>query len=97
MSVGLPASKTEIDTRAGDIARTFQKSFGDVLTMQGYLTATSEADLIALGYTSGDVASLKTAFTDLMQLADIWTGNAALPEAKDFRVFVSRLWGVGSF
>jgi hypothetical protein len=97
MSVGLPASKTELDARSGDIARAFQKNFGDVVTMQQYLLATSEADLVALGYTSGEVATLKTAFTDLMQLGEIWTGSAALPAPKDFRTFVSRLWGVGAY
>jgi hypothetical protein len=30
-------------------------------------------------------------------LAQIWAGAAPLPAAKDFRVFVSRLWGVGAF
>jgi hypothetical protein len=97
MSVGLPATKSEIDARAGDLARAFQKNFGDVVTMQQYLLATSEADLVALGYTSGEVATLKTAFTDLMQLGEIWTGNEALAAPKDFRTFVSRLWGVGAF
>lgn len=97
MGVGLPVTKGEIDSRAGDIARMFQKQFEDVATMQGYLTATSEADLIALGFTTDDVATLKTAFTDLAQLARIWAGVEPLPAAKDFRVFVSRLWGVGSF
>jgi len=97
MPAGLPISKTEIDTRAGDIARRFQQSFGDVVTMQQFLTATAEADLLELGYTTNDVATLKTAFSDLSQLGTIWVGQAALPAAKDFRVFVSRLWGVGSF
>lgn len=97
MPVGLTVTKSEIDTRAGDIARNFQRQFEDVATMQGYLLATSEADLIALGYTADDVASLKTAFTDLAQLAKIWTGAEPLPAAKDFRVFVSRLWGIGAF
>jgi len=97
MSVGLPVTKQEIDSRAGDIARMFQRQFEDVATMQGYLTATPEADLIALGYTADEVASLKTAFSDLAQLARIWTGGEALAAPKDFRVFVSRLWGVGAF
>ena len=97
MSVGLPVTKSEIDTRAGDIARAFQDHFGDVVTMQAFLAATANADLEALGYTPEDVATLKTAFTDLMQLAEIWTGAAALATPKDFRVFVSRLWGVGAF
>ena len=97
MSVGLPATKNEIDTRAGDLARTFQRAFGDVVTMQQYLVATPDADLIELGYTVDEVASLKTAFADLMQLGEIWTGAEALASPKDFRVFVSRLWGVGAF
>jgi hypothetical protein len=97
MSVGLGVTKSEIDIRAGDLARAFQKQFGDVVTLQSYLVATPEADLIALGYTSQDVAVLKTALSDLSQLAEIWVGAVALAEAKDFRVFVRQLWGVGSF
>jgi hypothetical protein len=97
MSIGLPISKQEVDTRSGDIARTFQRTFDDVVTMKGYLDATADADLIALGYTDQEVAVLKTSFADLAQLATIWTGAAALPAAKDFRQFVRQLWGVGSF
>jgi len=97
MSVGLPVTKSEIDTRAGDIARAFQDHFGDVVTMQSFLAATPNADLELLGYTADEVASLKTAFTDLTQLGQIWIGAAALPAAKDFRQFVKRLWGVGAF
>jgi hypothetical protein len=97
MSVGLAVTKAEVDARAGDLARQFQRSFGDVVTMQQFLLATADADLVALGYTPEEVASLKTAYTDLMQLANIWTGAQALPAAKDFRIFVSRLWGVGAF
>lgn len=97
MPVGLAVTKAEIDSRAGDIARSFQRQFEDVATMQGYLTATAESDLIALGYTADDVASLKTAYNDLAQLARIWAGAEPLAAAKDFRVFVSRLWGIGAF
>jgi hypothetical protein len=97
MSVGLAVTKNEIDTRAGDIARQFQRSFEDVLTMQGYLLATANPDLETLGYTPEEVASLKTAFADLEQLARIWTGAEALAAPKDFRTFVKRLWGVGAF
>lgn len=97
MSVGLAVTKGEIDSRAGDIARTFQRAFEDVGTMKTYLDATVEADLIALGYTANEVAVLKTAWADLAQLATIWIGSAALPAAKDFRQFVRQLWGVGAF
>lgn len=97
MSVGLPVTKSEIDTRAGDIARRFQQSFEDVLTMQQYLTATLDVDLVNLGYTQEDVGLLKAAFSDLEHLGRIWMGTEALAAPKDFRTFVKKLWGVGAF
>jgi hypothetical protein len=97
MSVGLPITKQEVDARSGDIARAFQRAFEDVITMQSYLLATPNPDLIVLGYTDQEVATLKTAFTDLAQLGTIWTGEAALADPKDFRTFVRQLWGVGAF
>jgi len=97
MSVGLPVTKDEIDRRAGDLARSFQKNFDDVVTLQGFLASMVDADLIALGYTANEVAVLKTSFADLSQLGTIWTGVADLPAPKDFRTFVRQLWGVGSF
>jgi len=97
MSVGLPVTKQEVDTRAGDLARSFQRGFDDVVTLQNYLVATAEADLIALGYTADEVATLKTALAELSQLNRIWMGQEALPTPHDFRTFVSRLWGVGAF
>jgi hypothetical protein len=97
MSVGLPVTKQEIDSRSGDLARTFQKAFEDVGTLKMYLDATVDQTLIDLGYTPNEVAILKTAATDLAQLTTIWTGTAALAAPKDFRTFVRQLWGVGAF
>jgi len=97
MPVGLPITKQELDTRSGTIASAFQDAFNDALTLQQFLLATPNADLEAIGYTPEEVASLKTAFADLAHLARVWAGQDALPDAKDFRVFVSRLWGLGAF
>ena len=97
MAVGLGVTKQEIDARAGDVARGFQKLFDDVATMKGYLDATPNQDLVALGYTDSEVATLKTAWGDLWTLGELWSGHATLPAAKDFRTFVRQLWGVGSF
>jgi hypothetical protein len=97
MSVGLAVTKDEIDARSGDISRAFQRLFGDVVTLQQYLLSTPTEDLIALGYTDNEVAVLKTAFTDLTELANIWIGQSALAAPKDFRAFVKQLWGVGAF
>lgn len=96
--VGLPVTKSEIDARAGDIARGFQKLAGDAATLKGYLDGATEQTLIDLGYTSNDVAILKAATNDLDQLLiRIGYGKEALPTAKDFTTFVRQLWGVGSF
>lgn len=97
MSVGMAISKSEIDTRAGDITRQFQQSFGDVATLQAFLQQTPNADLVALGYTDQEVTVLKSAFNDLTQLAGIWSGQDAQTTPYDFRTFVRQVWGVGSF
>lgn len=97
MSVGMSVSKQEIDARAGDLSRGFQKAFGDVATLKSFLDATPDADLMALGYTQGEVTVLKSAIADLWQLTALWSGQATLAQSKDFRVFVQQLWGVGSF
>jgi len=97
MAVGLPVSQQEVNQRAGDIARSFQRGFDDVLTMKGYLDATPDQDLIELGFTAEEVTTLKSAFSDLAQLGTIWSGQAALADPKDFRTFVRQLWGVGAF
>lgn len=97
MSVGLAVTKAEIDTRAGDCARSFQRSFAQVVTLKAYLDATPDADLITLGYSQAEVTNLKTAVGELNQLMTIWNGTANLAVAKDFKVFVSRIWGLGAF
>lgn len=96
MSVGIQVTKGEIDSRVGQIARDFQKLFRDLPILKNFLDATPDADLIALGYTAGEVATIKTAINDLEQLRGIWLGTSNLANVKDFTTFVRRLWGVGA-
>jgi len=97
MSVGLAISKSELDSRAGDICRGFQQQFRDVGTLKAFLDQTADADLVALGYTQQEVTTLKSAFADLATLAAIWTGTQAQTTPYDFRTFVRDIWGVGAF
>lgn len=98
MSVGLPVTKSEIDSRSGDIARAFQRLAGDTTTLKGYLDGTTEQVLIDLGYAANEVAVLKSAITDLNQLlVKIGYGAEALAAPKDFTTFLRQLWGVGAF
>lgn len=95
MSIGIIATKGEIDSRMGQLARDYQKVFRDLAVLKGYFDATTDPTLIALGFTSGETAILKSAIGDLNQLYDISRGVATLPVAKDFTTFVRQLWGVG--
>jgi ABC-type transporter Mla subunit MlaD len=98
MSVGLPVTKNEIDSRSGDIARAFQRLAGDVTTLKGFLDSSTEEVLVELGYTSNEVAVLKTSITDLEQLVvKIGYGQEALASPKDFTVFLRQVWGVGAY
>lgn len=97
MSVGLPITKNEVDGRIGDLARNFQRNFQQVETLKLYFDATPDPDLIALGYTSQEVAILKTAVNDLNQLLNIWLGQDTLEDPKNFTTFVRQVWGLGAF
>ena len=98
MSVGLPVTKSEIDNRAGDMARSFQRLAGDVTTLKGFLDSSDEASLVTLGYTPEEIAVLKSAISDLEQLVvQIGYGTQSLSAPKDFTQFLRQLWGVGAF
>ena len=96
MSVGIVTTKNEIDSRMGQLARDYQKVFRDMAILKGYFDATTDPTLVALGYTSQEVAVLKSAIADLNQLYQISTGAANLSVAKDFNTFLRQLWGVGA-
>ena len=93
MSVGLPATKPDIDVQAGSIALRLRDVMRDIASLQTYFAATPDADLIALGYTSGEVAIVKSASSDMNQLRTIYEGAATLGSAKDFRTFAKLLIG----
>jgi hypothetical protein len=97
MPVGIVVNKSDLDFRTGVIAKNFQQMFQDAVKMNEYLLATPNVDLEALGYNAQEVATLKTAYADLAQLESIWRGASTVTPAKDFRTFVRRLWGFGSF
>lgn len=96
MSVGFTVTKGEIDSRVGDLARTFQKLFRDEVVLKSYFDSTTDPDLQALGYTLQEVATLKSAINDLDQLRLVAEGEQDITPAKDFTAFVRLLWGLGA-
>ena len=95
MAVGLPTNKLDIDPKAGSIAVRLRDVFQEIQYTQAWLAGQPDADLVALGYTQAEVNTLKSALSDLDQLRTIFTGNATLATAKDFRTFAKRLCGLG--
>lgn len=94
MAVGFPTSKNDIDGRAGRIALDIRDGLAAAAGLKAWLDTQPDANLTALGYTTGEVAILKSAMADLNQLNSIYTGAANLATAKDFRTFAKLLLGV---
>lgn len=94
MSVGLPKTKADWDSRGGSIALDVRSVFDRVLAYKTALDATIDADLQAAGYTSGEIATLRSAFTDLDKLRTIYQGTVTQATTYDFRTFAKQLTGV---
>jgi hypothetical protein len=92
---GINLNASDINTRAGVIAQAVQKAMNDVIQFKFFLDGALDADLIALGMSANDVGTIKSAFTDLAQLAAIYGNQTNLAVAKDFRAFARRVWGMG--
>jgi hypothetical protein len=96
MSVGLPVDKFQLDSQAGGLARTIEQWTSQAEQLKQYLDAAPDADLEAppFGYTADEVATLKSAATDMATLAAVYKGTAELTPARDLGVFSRRLMGL---
>lgn len=95
MSVGITVQKSDVDNIVGAIGRDLNSVIGRVVQFKAWLDAQGDPDLTALGFGAGDIATLRSAVADAKQLADIFAGAAPLTDAKDFRTFLKRVWGLG--
>lgn len=97
MSVGLSPTKSQIDSAAGSEVNELEMRFSRIERIKAWLDETPDATLEAApySYTNGEVAILKSAYSDLKQLIDIYRGGANLASAKDFRAFAKQLRGLG--
>lgn len=101
MSVGFQATKTDFDSRAGQLVTALRlnlfscSEFSKVL--QGAPWAT-DANLVALGYTQAEVTLLKASFTDLggtgNSLYRIANGQAFVGSSNNFLFNANQLCGV---
>ena len=85
--------KPQFDSLVNSIIQNLDGALAQVQQVQAFLAAHPDADFTAgtgpgpTGYASGDIATLKSAFSDLDQLRTIYQGSATLGTAKDFRAF----------
>lgn len=94
MAIGYPKDKASIDGVLGDVSQSFQRTFRRAIQLGAELTAYTDAQLTAAGYTAGEVATLRAFVTDTAQLNNLYTGAATLGSVKDFRASLRPLWGV---
>lgn len=95
-NVGNPVTKFSVDSTSGNLSRGVELWSAQVLEFKAWLDAMPDADLEAppFGYSSDDVALLKSAFNDLSQLANAYKGLAEITPARDLGVFSRRLAGL---
>lgn len=94
MSVGLAVDKLTLDSHAGRLALDLRNTLDAITRLQTYLAATADADLISMGYTSYEVAVLKSAIGDLSTVASVANGDVLPTELTDYFTFAKQLLGV---
>lgn len=93
MTLGITTTKLQLDAISGGIALDLAKVMREIEELHHFLLITPDSTLVALGYTSAEVATLKSAFTDGDKLGQIYEGTVNLPTAQDFRLNLSQLAG----
>lgn len=97
MSAGIQVSKTEINLRSGVIARSVFAVLRDVEQFKAWLDGLSAQNLVdQYTFTIEDANDLKSAFTDLGEIAAVFDGTVAATQS-DRRVFARRLIGTGNY
>jgi hypothetical protein len=91
--IGLQLTRNQIDLQAGQVALELAKVMRQVAELHHFFLITPDSVLVSLGYSSAEVATVKSAFGDGDLLRQVYEGSASLPAAQDFRVNLSQLAG----
>lgn len=94
MTVGLPSAKVDIDNRAGYLALQLRDTFNSIQVVKDWLDTQTDATLTSLGYSAGDITTLRAAFTDLSNLGKVAHAQATQASANDFFFNAKKLTGV---
>lgn len=93
MSLGYLVTKNDVDSKVASLALTLRTNFDAVRNFKIWLDTKTDPDLTAMGYTSGEVATLRSATADMDELRRIYEGLIAAGQ-KDYRAFTKLVTGV---
>lgn len=98
MSVGYTFTKADIDQRAGGLVVAVRDALLRARDFNALLNNTqivpNDAFLTAMGYTSGEVTTLRAAFTDMNSLYNVSHAAGTVPSNNDFFFSAQKLTGV---
>lgn len=102
MSIGYPLTKSDLDNKMGSLFVSVRDNLFRCSQMNALLNDTAiipnDAFLTSMGYTSGEVTTLRAAFTDLggtgNSLYRIAIGVGTVSPANDFYFNAKKLAGV---
>jgi hypothetical protein len=99
MVAGRAVNKDELNNAWGGLASSMHAVMSNVLEAKAVLDGYSSADLVSLfGFTSTDADVLKSAASDMADIAGVFAGSApARTLPYDYRVFAKRLLGTGLY
>lgn len=97
MSVGLTLNKADIDTKAGALAIQLRDTLAACARFCDLLNNTqiipNDAFLTGLGYTAGEVTTLRASFTDAKALYTVSHAGQTVPSVNDFFFNLQKLCG----
>ena len=97
MSVGLALGKADIDNKAGSLAIQLRETLRQCAAFCDLLNNTqviaNDAALTAMGYSAGQVTTLRAAFTDAKALSNVANGLATQATTNNFFFNLQKLTG----
>jgi hypothetical protein len=99
MSTGYPITKVDLDNRMGALVLALRGALANCVSFKVLLDDTTilpDATLTSLGYTSGEITTIRAAFTDLKKLSDIANNAAVQAATNDFWFNAKHLTGIAT-
>lgn len=97
MPAGYPVDKLSLDNRMGALVMGVRKALSDVVAFKALLDDTTvlpDSVLTGLGYSAGEITTIRASFTDLKKLSDIASNAATQSAPNDFWFNAKHLTGI---